>query len=213
MRRARCYVMVVRPVVLPLAAAIVMLAALGPGGAAVAAGAEPPVGAATATVTGTVSAAEFPGDSDMTESSGPTGRFTPPLPPPAVVLTPFRPPATRYGAGHRGVDLAAPVGAEVRAAADGVVVFAGTLVDRGVVSVEHAGGLRTTYEPVDAVVSAGDVVARGDPLGTLAAGHASCAPASCLHLGARLPDQVYLDPMSLFGPWRVRLKPWVGLGP
>ncbi len=148
-----------------------------------------------------------------TELPGGAGAFWLPLPAPAVVLTPFRPPATRYGAGHRGVDLAAPVGARVRAAADGVVIYAGVLADRGVVSVEHAGGLRTTYEPVDALVSVGQVVSRGDLIGTLAAGHATCAPASCLHLGARLPDRVYLDPMALFGPWRVRLKPWAGLGP
>lgn len=149
----------------------------------------------------------------MTDLSGGAGPFVLPLPPPAVVLTPFRPPATRYGPGHRGADLAAPVGAAVHAAADGVVVYAGVLADRGVVSVEHAGGLRTTYEPVDALVTVGQVVSRGDLLGTLAAGHMTCAPASCLHLGARLPDRVYLDPMALFGPWRVRLKPWAGLGP
>lgn len=149
----------------------------------------------------------------MTQPSGMAGSFALPLPPPAVVLTPFRSPATRYGAGHRGVDLAASVGVDVRAAARGVVVYAGVLVDRGVVSVEHVGGLRTTYEPVDARVSVGDVVARGDLLGMVAAGHPSCAPASCLHLGARLPDRVYLDPMALFGAWRVRLKPWGGFGP
>ena len=45
----------------------------------------------------------------------------------------------------------------------GTVVFAGVLAGRGVVSVAHPGGLRTTYEPVTATVAVGDVVARGRP--------------------------------------------------
>jgi murein DD-endopeptidase MepM/ murein hydrolase activator NlpD len=138
--------------------------------------------------------------------------FALPVPPPAVVLTPFRPPATRYGPGHRGVDLVAPAGTAIRAAGAGTVVYAGTLAGRGVVSVEHPGGLRTTYEPVQATVTAGQWVAAGSRIGTLQPGHPSCAPAECLHWGARLPDGSYLDPMSLLHPWRVRLKPWDGTG-
>lgn len=132
--------------------------------------------------------------------------FTPPLP--LTVVTPFRPPATRYGAGHRGVDLAADAGAIVLAAGDGVVVYADRLADRGVVSIEHSGGLRTTYEPVRALVAAGDRVSRGEAVGVVDEGHGSCAPSACLHLGARMPDRIYLDPLALFRPWQVRLKPW-----
>jgi murein DD-endopeptidase MepM/ murein hydrolase activator NlpD len=142
--------------------------------------------------------------------TAPTLTFTPPLP--LTVVTPFRPPATRYGPGHRGVDLAAAVDATVLAAADGTVVYADDLAGRGVVSIEHDGGLRTTYEPVRALVAAGDRVSRGQPIGLVEAGHPPCALAACLHLGARLPDRIYLDPLALFGPWRVRLKPWAGDG-
>lgn len=136
--------------------------------------------------------------------------FRLPLPPPPTVLTPFRPPSHRYGVGHRGVDLASVEGAVVTAAGAGTVVHAGRLVDRGVVSVEHPSGLRTTYEPVTATVRAGMTIAAGTVLGTLEAGHGSCAPAHCLHWGARLPDDVYLDPLSLLGPLPVRLLPWDG---
>lgn len=136
------------------------------------------------------------------------GSFSAPLP--LIVVTPFRPPPTRYGAGHRGVDLAAAAGAIVVAAADGTVVYAGLLAGRGVVSIEHDGGLRTTYEPLHAVVAVGDRVSRGQPIGTVEPGHETCAPATCLHLGARMPDRVYLDPLALFRPWLVRLKPWSG---
>ncbi len=136
--------------------------------------------------------------------------FLLPVDSPPMVLTPFRAPSSRYGVGHRGVDLAAPQGTTVHAAADGTVVFAGVLAGRGVVSVLHDGGLRTTYEPVTAVVGAADQVSAGQVLGVLTAGHPSCAPAICLHWGARLPDGSYLDPMSLRGAWRVRLLPWDG---
>ena len=137
--------------------------------------------------------------------------FVLPVPPPPVLLTPFTPPASRFGSGHRGVDLAAPVGSAVFAAGAGVVVFAGSLAGRGVVSIEHDGGLRTTYEPVTASVPSGAKVLAGAVIGALEAGHPGCAPATCLHWGARLPDRVYLDPMSLLVPWRVRLLPWDGL--
>ena len=136
--------------------------------------------------------------------------FVLPVAPPPLVLTPFAPPANRYGPGHRGVDLAALPGSTVAAAGAGVVVYAGALAGRGVVSIEHSGGLRTTYEPVTAAVVAGDPVAAGEPIGELDPGHPGCAPAGCLHWGARLPDRVYLDPMSLLAPWRVRLLPWDG---
>ena len=136
--------------------------------------------------------------------------FVLPVPPPPAVLTPFAPPPGRYGAGHRGVDLAAAPNTVIVAAGPGRVVFAADLAGRGVVSVEHEGGLRTTYEPVTAGVDVGVVVSAGQPIGTLAPGHPPCAPASCLHWGARLPDGTYLDPMALLQPWSVRLWPWDG---
>jgi murein DD-endopeptidase MepM/ murein hydrolase activator NlpD len=135
-------------------------------------------------------------------------RFSFPLPAPVTVLTPFDPPDRPWGSGHRGVDLVGAVGAQVRASAAGAVVYAGNLAGRGVVSVQHANGLRTTYEPVDAEVRAGDRVVAGQVLGRLAAGHPACTPAVCLHWGARAGPNAYLDPMLLVTGWRVRLLPW-----
>jgi murein DD-endopeptidase MepM/ murein hydrolase activator NlpD len=124
-----------------------------------------------------------------------------------AVTRPFDPPPTPYAAGHRGVDLAGAVGQPVLAAGAGTVAFAGLVAGRPVVSVQHAGGLRTTYEPVLPSVAAGQVLARGSPLGVLAAGHAGCPVEACLHWGLRR-DEVYLDPLSLLRPPRVRLLPW-----
>jgi len=124
-----------------------------------------------------------------------------------TVSRPFQPPPAPYAAGHRGVDLSGVAGQPVRAAGAGVVAFAGMVAGRPVVSVEHPDGLRTTYEPVQPGVAAGQVVARGSPLGTLVAGHAGCSGEACLHWGLRR-GEVYLDPLSLLRPPRVRLLPW-----
>ena len=123
------------------------------------------------------------------------------------VTRPFAPPPSPYAAGHRGVDLAAAPGAPVLAAGAGTVAFAGLVAGRPVVSVDHPGGLRTTYEPVTPAVAAGQVVALGTPLGALTAGHAGCPAAACLHWGLRR-GEAYLDPLSLLRPPRVRLLPW-----
>jgi len=130
---------------------------------------------------------------------------------PPRMLAAYDPPAQQWAAGHRGVDLAAEPAAPVRAAGPGVVGFAGTVAGRGVVTVLHPDGVRTTYEPVLPAVTAGTTVRGGDVLGVLAAaGH--CAPRSCLHWGA-LRGRDYLDPLRLLRPARVRLLPTTTAGP
>jgi murein DD-endopeptidase MepM/ murein hydrolase activator NlpD len=136
----------------------------------------------------------------------PSGLWTAPLPGALRVTRAFDPPVTEYGAGHRGVDLASQAGQQVLAAGAGVVLFAGRIAGRPVISVLHANGLRTTYEPVDPSVAAGQAVARGSPIGTLAAGHAGCPAGACLHWGL-LRGEAYLDPLGLLRPVRVRLLP------
>ncbi|GAA3355619.1 M23 family metallopeptidase [Saccharopolyspora gregorii] len=143
-------------------------------------------------------------------SAAPTGGhgFRLPLPG-STVSRPFQAPTTAYGPGHRGVDLPGTPGAVVLAAGPGVVRFAGLVAGRPLVSVEHAGGLRTTYEPVRASVERGDRVGAGTPLGLLEPGHPGCSAAACLHWGARRGER-YQDPMLLLGGGAVRLLPWSG---
>ena len=121
------------------------------------------------------------------------------------IVRPFDPPPRPWLPGHRGVDLGAPAGSLVRAVTGGVVWFAGRVATRPLVSVAHPNGTRTTYEPVEPLVSAGEAVSAGDVIGTLLAGHAGCDN-PCLHLGLRHGD-TYLDPLSLLGLGRVRLLP------
>jgi len=122
------------------------------------------------------------------------------------VVGDFHPPAQRWLPGHRGVDLRTAPGQHVRAAGDGRVAFAGTLAGRGVVSVDH-GALRTTYEPVDAQVVAGERVRAGETLGTVGTGTGHCGSGSCLHLGLRRGRE-YLDPLLLLRRASARLRPW-----
>jgi murein DD-endopeptidase MepM/ murein hydrolase activator NlpD len=122
------------------------------------------------------------------------------------VVRRFDPPANPYGPGHRGVDLAAEPGAVVRSAGAGVVWFAGQVGGVGVVSVKHADGRRTTYEPLHPMVRAGSVVTAGTMLGTLGLGHPGCPAVTCLHWGL-IEGDAYRDPLLLLMPARVRLYP------
>ncbi|HVH24668.1 MAG TPA: M23 family metallopeptidase [Pseudonocardia sp.] len=136
----------------------------------------------------------------------PGARYSWPLHPAPEVLSPFRAPDHRFGPGHRGADLAGEIGQPVVAARAGVVLFAGPVGGRGVISVLHDDGLRTTYEPVHPVVRAGSPVTAGAVLGTLLAGHRGCAQA-CLHWGVRRDRLEYVDPLVLVRPTRLRLLP------
>lgn len=127
------------------------------------------------------------------------------------VLAEFAAPATDYSAGHRGLDLAAGEREPVFAVSDGVVAFAGIVVDRPVLSIRHAGDLTSSLEPVAAVVSAGETVARGQLVGHVGSGgHCS---GRCVHLGARLHGQYVSPRQYLGGVRRAVLLPLAGEGP
>lgn len=153
----------------------------------------------------------------LTVAAGPCtaesdGRFDWPLRPRPTVEKRFDKPEYDWSPGHRGVDLAGVPGQPVLAAGAGIVVYAGAVAGRPVVSIEHGGGLRTTYEPVEAEVPVGRRVMRGARIGALRAGHDGCAAAACLHWGlrrdgARRGRPEYLDPLGLLRPGGVRLKP------
>lgn len=139
-------------------------------------------------------------------ASAPRARWQWPLRPRPVVERPFVEPSSQWGAGHRGLDLRGAEGKTVRAVASGVVTHVGVIAGRPTVTVTHPDGLRSTYEPVAAVVSGGQQVGTGDVLGTLVTTGSHCLPRACLHLGA-LRGTTYLDPMTLLGVPRVRLLP------
>ena len=121
-------------------------------------------------------------------------RFVPPVD--APVADPFRAPEGPFGPGNRGIEYATAPGTPVRAIGTGVVAFAGPVAGRGVVSVDHPSGLRSTYTGLAAIaVAPGVPVAQGQVVGSTA-GH--------LHLGLR-DGRRYLDPAAFFGGARAVL--------
>ncbi|HEY0258260.1 MAG TPA: M23 family metallopeptidase [Lacisediminihabitans sp.] len=128
-------------------------------------------------------------------AAGTTVSWAWPIDPPHPIARPFVAPPTPYAAGHRGIDIDAGVGASVRAPADGVVYFAGVVVDRPVLSIRHADGLLSSYEPVETSLGEGTEVRRGEVIGTVRPGH---CPEGCLHFGVRLNGQ-YVSPLNYLG--------------
>lgn len=125
---------------------------------------------------------------------------------PGVVLIPpvdgpivrhFDPPQGAYGPGHRGIDYAVEVGTPVRAAAAGVVTFAGPVAGLRAVTVQHAGALKSTYSSLGAVlVRRGQEVEPGTIVGRALSPHPDAEPG--LHFGVKLNER-YVDPEAYLG--------------
>ncbi|MBD7918886.1 M23 family metallopeptidase [Cellulomonas sp. Sa3CUA2] len=151
------------------------------------------LGAALALGTGLT----WPGTSPALPDVAAAVAYRPPLDEPVQLLRGFDPPPRPWLAGHRGVDLVTTPGATVRAPAAGVVTFAGAVAGRGVVSVLHDDGRRSSLEPVGDPVGAGTRVVAGDPLGTVDGPvHDGALGVPALHWGVREGD-TYVDPWAL----------------
>ncbi len=121
-------------------------------------------------------------------------RWSWPLSPEPAVLRTFDPPDKPWLSGHRGVDVGPALdGATVTAPSDGVVTFAGVVVDRPVLTIDHGDGLRSSFEPVTSDLKPGDTVRKGQAIGSLDAGH--CSATACLHWGVRRGED-YVNPLG-----------------
>lgn len=121
----------------------------------------------------------------------------------APVSDPYRAPACPWCAGNRGIEYATVPGTSVRAVAAGRVTFAGTVVDRRYVVVEHVDGRRATYGDLGSIrVEQGDRVVARSVVGTAT---------STFHFGLR-DGSGYLDPTPEIGlpSYPVRLVPLDG---
>jgi murein DD-endopeptidase MepM/ murein hydrolase activator NlpD len=112
--------------------------------------------------------------------------------PPGVVERAFAPVGTYEG--HWGIDFAMGAGSDVMVVADGVVSFAGRVAGMNTVTVDHGGGLRTSYSYLETVrVRRGERVHPSDVLGTSGVDHGTAA----LHFSTRVNGS-YVDPGFVF---------------
>jgi murein DD-endopeptidase MepM/ murein hydrolase activator NlpD len=97
---------------------------------------------------------------------------------------------------HAGIDFRSPRGTPIRAAADGVAVFAGDLYYTGhTVILDHGEGLYTLYAHLEKVnCQAGERLDAGDTLGMVGSSGRSTGPH--LHWGSKLRGD-RIDPMAL----------------
>jgi murein DD-endopeptidase MepM/ murein hydrolase activator NlpD len=135
----------------------------------------------------------------------PAPALSPEAPPTAGPAAPLRWPldaprmtssfGTRDGRPHDGIDMGAPIGTPIRAAADGRVLYAGDGV-RGygnMVVLEHAGDLVTVYAHCSVLlVRTGDRIATGQEIARV--GQSGRATAPHLHFEVRR-GQVPQDPL------------------
>ena len=129
----------------------------------------------------------------------------------SVITRYFEPPARDFGPGHRGIDYGVVPGVRVRAAAAGVVSFAGSVAGTKAVTLDHGGGLVTTYSRLGAVsVLSGMTVDQGHFIGTTSSAHPG--EWAGLHFGVKM-NSLYVDPLTFLGPADVsdaiRLAPTV----
>jgi len=131
------------------------------------------------------------------------------------VIRGYDPPDSPYGSGHRGIDIATPFGTPVLAAASGTVTFAGKVGGHLFVTVNHGGGLVTTYSWVSELrVRKNDVVSQGQVVALSGTGHPDVATPH-LHFGVKL-NGAYEDPLEYLSPGSVvdliRLAPLAAAG-
>lgn len=99
--------------------------------------------------------------------------------------------------GHRGIDINTPEGSVIEAAADGTVTFCGFTPAEGggaTVSIEHSGGIKTTYMHLSGIkVAKGDTVQQGQTIGQ--------SDGTPLHFGIKSSHgNRYADPLSILPP-------------
>ena len=121
------------------------------------------------------------------------------------VLRPFVSEGDPYAGGqHRGIDIGAPTGSDVRSAARGVVAFAGRLPRQGLcLTVRTEDGWSVTLVHLGSIgLPVGTQVSEGDVVGTIGPSGEPEGTEPYVYLGIRLTADPngYVDPLTLLPP-------------
>lgn len=139
------------------------------------------------------------GSNEGSTTTKPTvSAFTWPCPSSTRITSDYGPresPTAGASSNHKGIDIGAAYGADIVAAADGTVVFAGYSSSAGnYVTIDHGGGLYTVYMHCSSlVVSKGQSVSRGQIIAKV--GSTGISTGNHLHFGVSLNGS-YVNPWN-----------------
>ena len=122
--------------------------------------------------------------------------FLPPVQ--ALISDPFRAPDNPYGPGNRGIEYVTRDGDIVRASAAGSVSFAGPVAGELYITINHGGGLLSSYSYLGRInVAKSAMVNQGDVIGF--------AGSRFLHFSIRMNGE-YVDPVTFIGVLRTHIR-------
>ncbi|MDO7834977.1 M23 family metallopeptidase [Sphingobium sp. HBC34] len=159
-------------------------------------GGQPAVTDSTPRAAASTSARPLPTNVPIAQPSRFAGSFAWPVK--GTILSRFGP--GESGAKNNGIDIAAPAGTPIRAAADGVVAYAGdkVAVFGGLVLINHGGGWVSAYGHAARVdVVRGQKIAKGQVIGLV--GDTGYASKPKLHFELR-KDRVPVNPVAQLPP-------------
>lgn len=155
-------------------------------------------GGTTENESGTENTANNSGSGNNSSSSAPTGAFVWPVPASRVISSDYgyrEVPIAGAGANHNGIDIAAPYGSSVLAAADGKVITSRLSTTAGnMIIIDHGGGVYSVYMHNSArLVSVGDRVTAGQTIAQV--GSTGLSTGNHLHFGVSV-NGVYVNPWN-----------------
>jgi murein DD-endopeptidase MepM/ murein hydrolase activator NlpD len=100
----------------------------------------------------------------------------------------------RWGRLHEGIDISAPAGTPIHAAASGQIIFAGSMGGYGnMVIIDHGGGIATAYAHMSSIWIGSGSVTQGASIGGV--GTTGSSTGNHLHFEVRVNGQA-VDPMG-----------------